>query len=133
MLQDETTRTYSLPEIVKFPQINGKNDGLHPIHANIGAWHMNLWAYTMVEMWAWDQPESKLVNRKASPWDYEPRRPSHLDRRKALLSDCLANEFRAAQTGTGQRQKLRNLAKRLFFASRARSSRLRVGSWRSPI
>ena len=87
---------------------------LRNLHANIGAWHLNLWAYTLTELWAWDQSEQKLVDRSASPWDHQPRRPSHLDRRKALLADCLREEFRAAQTGSGQKQKLRDLAERLL-------------------
>jgi hypothetical protein len=57
---------------------------LRNLHANLGAWHLNLWAYTMTELWAWDKPENQLVDRSASPWDNEPRRPSHADRRKAL-------------------------------------------------
>lgn len=87
---------------------------LRNLHANIGAWHMNLWAYTMVELWAWEQPESKLVDRSASPWDDEPRRPSHLDRRKALLAQTLQAEFQAAQVGYGQKRKFRDLAERLM-------------------
>ena len=87
---------------------------LRNLHANLGAWHMNLWAYTMVELWAWEQPESQLVDRSASPWDDEPRRPSHLDRRKALLAQTLRAEFQAAQVGCGQKRKLRDLAERLL-------------------
>ena len=30
---------------------------LRNLHANIGAWHMNLWAYTLVELWAWETSE----------------------------------------------------------------------------
>lgn len=85
---------------------------LRNLHANIGAWHMNLWAYTMVELWAWQQQESKLVDRSALPWDDKPRRPSHLDRRKALLAQTLQTEFQAAQVGVGQKRKLRDLAER---------------------
>jgi len=84
------------------------------IHATIGAWHMNLWAYTMVELWAWEKPEEELVDRSRSPWDGEPRRPSHADRRKALLRESLQNELRAAQTGPDQQQKLIALAERLI-------------------
>src|SRR5580698_6381296 len=79
---------------------------LRNLHANIGAWHMNLWAYTMVELWAWEKSEEDLIDRGRSPWDSEPRRPSHADRRKALLRRCLQEEFQAAQTGPDQQQKL---------------------------
>jgi hypothetical protein len=84
------------------------------IHANIGAWHLNLWAYTLVELWAWEQPEQKLVDRSASPWDKEPRRPSHADRRKSLIRQCLREEYQAALRGPGQKRKLKQLAKRLL-------------------
>jgi hypothetical protein len=87
---------------------------LRNVHANLGAWHLNLWAYTLVELWAWEQPEADLMDRTASPWDDEPRRPSHLDRRKAVLMQTLHAEFQAAQGGRGQTQKMRDLAERLL-------------------
>ena len=88
---------------------------LRNLHANIGAWHMNLWTYTMVELWAWEKSEEDLVDRSRSPWDNEPRRPSHADRRKALLRRCLQEEFQAAQTGEDQQQKLIELTERLML------------------
>ena len=87
---------------------------LRNLHANIGAWHMNLWAYTLVELWAWGKPEEELVDRSRSPWDDKPRRPSHADRRKALLLEVLQNELREAQHGTDAKQKLQDLAERLI-------------------
>jgi len=87
---------------------------LRNIHANVGAWHMNLWAHTLVELWAWDRPESELVDRGASPWDAGWRRPSHADRRKALLRAMLREEFQAATRGPGQRDKLQSLVERLL-------------------
>jgi len=87
---------------------------LRNLHANVGAWHLNLWAYTLVELWAWDQSERELVDRGASPWDEEPRRPSHADRRKALRRQCLRAEYQAALAGRGQKQKLKRLTRRLL-------------------
>jgi hypothetical protein len=87
---------------------------LRNLHANIGAWHLNLWAYTLVELWAWDQPEDELVDRSRSPWDDKPRRPSHADRRKALLRQSLHAEFLEAQHGPDAKQKLIDLAERLM-------------------
>jgi hypothetical protein len=87
---------------------------LRNLHANVGAWHLNLWAYTLLELWAWDQSERQLVDRSASPWDEEPRRPSHADRRKALRRQCLRAEYRAALSGRGQKQKLKRLTRRLL-------------------
>ncbi|SRR5216683_4107952 len=63
------------------------------IWANIAAFHMNLWAYTLVEMWAWHQPKSAICDRRQAPYDDADRRPSHADRRKALQRSCLRNEF----------------------------------------
>jgi len=56
-----------------------------------------------------------LIDRSRSPWDHEPRRPSHADRRKALLRRCLLDEFQAAQTGPDQRQKLIDFTERLML------------------
>jgi hypothetical protein len=88
---------------------------LRNLHANIGAWHMNLWAYTMIELWAWDLPEDDLVDRSRSPWDNEWRRPSHADRRKALLRSCLREQFRHARSAPDQLPKLREFAERLML------------------
>jgi hypothetical protein len=64
--------------------------------ANIGAWHLNLWMHTLVELWAWNQPQPQLCDRSASPWDDPDRRPSHADRRKALQRTVLDAEYSAA-------------------------------------
>jgi hypothetical protein len=87
---------------------------LRNIHANLGAWHLNLWAYTLVELWAWEKPEEELVDRSRSPWDDEPRRPSHANRRNALLREMLQNELQEAQVGPDAKEKLRELAERLI-------------------
>lgn len=88
---------------------------LRDVDANVGAWHLNLWAYTLVEVWAWDRPEAELVDRGASPWDAEWRRPSHADRRKALLRAILRAEIQAATCGPNQTAKLKALAERLLL------------------
>jgi hypothetical protein len=88
---------------------------LRNLHANVGAWHLNLWAYTLVELWAWDEPADDLIDRRRSPWDQEPRRPSHADRRKALLRRGLREEFQAAQAGPDRPQKFADLAERLML------------------
>jgi hypothetical protein len=88
---------------------------LRNVHANVGAWHLNLWAYTVVELWAWDRPEQELVDRTASPWDAEWRRPSHADRRKALLRETLRAEIQAAACGPDQTAQLQALAERLLL------------------
>lgn len=88
---------------------------LRNVYANIGAWHLNLWAYTLVELWAWHRSEEELVDRSSSPWDAKWRRPSHADRRKAMSRDMLRAEIRAASSGPGQKAKLRALAERLLM------------------
>jgi len=85
------------------------------VHANVGAYHLNLWAYTLVELWAWDRAEGELVDRAASPWDAQWRRPSHADRRKALLRDALRAEIQAAASGPDQAAQLKALAERLLL------------------
>ncbi len=87
---------------------------LRHVYANVGAWHLNLWAATLVELWAWDRSEEELVNRSASPWDCEWRRPSHADRRKAMAREMLRAEITAASSGSGQTAKLKALAERLL-------------------
>ena len=61
--------------------------------ANIAAWHLNIWLYTLVELWAWRRSKRQLVHRDDSPWDRDNRRPSHADRHKALQAACLRNEL----------------------------------------
>ncbi|QVL33804.1 hypothetical protein KIH39_07820 [Telmatocola sphagniphila] len=76
---------------------------------------MNLWMMTLTELWAWNQPQRKLVDRADRPWDNQPRRPSHNDRRKSLLKLILQEEFRALpQSGPGTR-KYKKAVKRLFL------------------
>lgn len=87
---------------------------LRNLGANIGAYHLNLWMYTLVEVWAWRQSQRQLVDREDSPWDEEERRPSHADRRRALQRVCLESEYQAAGEGRGQERKFRRLARRLL-------------------
>jgi hypothetical protein len=66
------------------------------VWASIGAFHLCLWTFTMTEAWAWDRSEEGLVgHRAASPWDDEPRRPSHADKRRAWRRELLGEEIRA--------------------------------------
>jgi hypothetical protein len=67
------------------------------VWANVGAFHLTLWAHCLTELWAWFQPKEVLCDRSDSPWDDGQRRPSHADRRKALQRTCLAEEFSQLQ------------------------------------
>jgi hypothetical protein len=65
------------------------------VWANVGAFHVCLWTYTMTEAWAWGRPAGELVDRSASPWDSPSRRPSHADKRRAWRRELLGEEIRA--------------------------------------
>lgn len=84
------------------------------IYSNEGCFNLNLWMYSLVEAWAWQRPDEELVDRHASPWDSEPRRPSHADKRKRLQREMLQGEIDEALAGRPSKKKLRALAQRLL-------------------
>jgi len=84
------------------------------VHSNEGCFNLNLWMYTMVEVWAYEKPEEELVDRSSSPWDREARRPSHADKRKALQREVLRAEIQEALSGRPTKQRIRQLAERLL-------------------
>jgi hypothetical protein len=84
------------------------------LHSNEGCFNLNLWMYSLVEAWAWDRPEGELIDRSDSPWDSEPRRPSHQDKRRALQREMLRGEIEAALSGRPSKEKMRALAERLL-------------------
>ena len=84
------------------------------VYSSEGCFNLSLWLYSLVEAWAWDQPEAALVDRSASPWDSEPRRPSHQDKRKALQRAVLHEEITAALAGRPSKAKMRALAEQLL-------------------
>jgi len=84
------------------------------IWANIGAWHLNLWVHTLVELWAWDKPQGQICDRRASPWDDATRRPSHADRRKALRCWILRGQFSSALGSRLLPPKIRRLVEKLL-------------------
>ena len=75
---------------------------------------MNLWMYSVVEAWAWKQGEECLSDRSASPWDSEPRRPSHNDKRKALQREVLQGAIEEGLSGRPTKERLRALAEWLL-------------------
>jgi len=84
------------------------------VHSNEGCFNLNLWMYSLVEAWAWDEAEEELVDRSASPWDTETRRPSHNDKRKALQRVTLRAEIEEALAGRPTKERLRELTERLL-------------------
>jgi hypothetical protein len=87
---------------------------LRNVYANVGAFNLNGWMYSCVEAWAWEQSEEELVDRSASPWDQEERRPSHADKRKALQVQVLRAEIEAVVSGGPDPQRYRELAEKLL-------------------
>jgi hypothetical protein len=85
------------------------------VWASVGAFHLCVWAFTMTEAWAWGRDEKALVgHRSASPWDDEPRRPSHADKRRAWRRELLDEEIQAVlRPGLTERQ-IRATAERLL-------------------
>jgi len=61
--------------------------------SNIGAFHLNLWFHSMVELWAWNKSAKVLCDRSDSPWDDANRRPSHADKCAALRREVLKQTF----------------------------------------
>jgi DDE superfamily endonuclease len=84
------------------------------VYACVGAFNLNLWMYSLVEAWAWQRPEEEVVDRSRSPWDKEPRRPSHADKRKALQREVLQAEIEAVLVGRPTKGQIRALAQRLL-------------------
>src|SRR5262245_10753108 len=84
------------------------------VYSNESCLNLNLWMYTMAEVWAHDKPEAELVDRARSPWDSEPRRPSHADKRKALQREALRAEIQEALSGHPTKGRIRQLAERLL-------------------
>jgi hypothetical protein len=82
--------------------------------ANLGAWHLNLWSHTLVELWAWNKPKGHICDRRASPWDDADRRPSHADRRKSLCRWILREQFSASLRNVPMPQKIRRLLEKLL-------------------
>ena len=76
------------------------------VWSNIGCWHLNQWAYTLVELCCWDVEKSQLSDRRDRPWDNEDRRPSHADRRRSISQEMLGKKFLAALPHSPDHRKL---------------------------
>lgn len=84
------------------------------LFSNIAVFHLNLWAHTLIELWAWGKKHGELCDRSASPWDDAARRPSHADRRNALRRASLRGEFSALDAVEPLARKFRSLFDRLL-------------------
>jgi hypothetical protein len=84
------------------------------VWANIGAFHICLWTFTMTEAWAWGRTDEELVDRSESPWDDPNRRPSHADKRRTWRHELLIGEIRAVlRTGVTAKE-IQAIAERLL-------------------
>jgi hypothetical protein len=84
------------------------------VWANIGAFHVCLWTFTMTEAWAWNQTADALVDRSDSPWDSAMRRPSHADKRRAWQRALLGEEIHAVLRLGVTEQEIQAAAQRLL-------------------
>jgi hypothetical protein len=84
------------------------------VWANLGAFHVCLWAFTMTEAWAWGRPAAELADRSDSPWDSPLRRPSHADKRRAWRRELLGEEIRAALRPGATAAEIQATAERLL-------------------
>jgi hypothetical protein len=84
------------------------------IWANVGAFHVCLWTFTMTEAWAWNRPAAELVDRSDSPWDSPLRRPSHADKRRAWRRELLGEEIRAVLRPGVTEEEIQATAERLL-------------------
>lgn len=83
--------------------------------ANIGAFPICLWTYTLTEVWAWyRKEEEELVDRSASPWDRTLHRPSHADKRGAWRRALLGEEIRAVLRPGATEAEIQATAERLL-------------------
>jgi hypothetical protein len=84
------------------------------VWANIGAFHICLWTFTMTEAWAWFREADELVDRSNSPWDSPLRRPSHADKRRAWRRALLGEEIRAVLRPGVTEEEIQATAERLL-------------------
>jgi hypothetical protein len=84
------------------------------VYSNEGCFNLNLWMYSLTEAWAWAKEDEEVCDRSASPWDSEPRRPSHADKRRALQCEILRAEIEAVLSRRPTKEDFRALAERLL-------------------
>jgi hypothetical protein len=84
------------------------------VWANVGAFHLCLWTFTMTEAWAWGRDEDALVDRSTSPWDRQWRRPSHADKRRAWRRHLLGEEILAVLRPGATEAEIQAAAERLL-------------------
>ena len=82
---------------------------------DVGAFHRCLWTLTLTEYGAWERSEQELLgHRVESPWDQQPRRPSHVDKRRAWRRDFLAEEIHTVLRNATNHTEIQELTERLL-------------------
>jgi hypothetical protein len=84
------------------------------VWANVGAFQVCLWTFTMTEAWAWGRGADKLVDRSTSPRDDPGRRPSHADKRRAWRQTLLREEIQAVLHPGVTEEEIQAAAERLL-------------------
>ena len=84
------------------------------VWANVAAWHLIGWRHTLVELWAWDRPASRLCDRSDSPWDNKESRPWHANRCEELRREAMQEGFASLPSLAGLPVKTRRFIKRLM-------------------
>ncbi len=87
---------------------------LRHVWANVGAWNLIGWWHTLVELWAWNRPQSRSCDRSDSPWDRKERRPSHANRCQELRREAMQGEYSHLPSVAGLRPKIRRFIQRLM-------------------
>ena len=87
---------------------------LRHVWANVGAWNLIGWWHTLVELWAWNRPQSRSCDRSDSPWDKKERRPSHANRCRELRREAMQGEYSHLPSVAGLRPKIRRFIQRLM-------------------
>jgi hypothetical protein len=84
------------------------------VWSNIGCWHLNQWAFTLVELCCWEKDQAELVDRKGRAWENPDRRPSHADRKRKISREMLEKQFHAALPLDPDKGKFRTLIETLI-------------------
>jgi hypothetical protein len=84
------------------------------IDSSVGCFNINLWLFSLTEAWAFHRSDEELSDRSMCPWDKEPRRPSHQDKRKALQRELLHAEIEARLAGRPTKTQIRALVEDLL-------------------
>lgn len=95
MILETVTERWAIEEFFQATKVvwgAGEQQVLN-VWSNIACWNINAWLYTMVEIESWDKAKANLVDRSDRPWDNPYRRPSHADRRSAIVREMLKNRF----------------------------------------